>query len=180
MLPDTGIDDVKKQRNAEYAKHINDPVLLSLKMEGIRLFFVTYRSLRHDNHSSREALPSVVSKHRTRPWPGIGSRRHTGGGESVCVCVCVCVCVKMPSVRLYSMRLQQLQKIIRPSIKNIVRICKQIITTTFCKASNRLVVVKFVNTSTKILVIVVPTDCFIRTDFISYILSYLYLKYRPI
>jgi hypothetical protein len=37
MLPDTGIDDVKKQRNAEYAKHINDPVLSSLKMEGIRL-----------------------------------------------------------------------------------------------------------------------------------------------
>jgi hypothetical protein len=39
MLPDTDIDDVKKQRNAEYAKHINDPVLLSLKMEGIRLLF---------------------------------------------------------------------------------------------------------------------------------------------
>jgi hypothetical protein len=39
MLPDTGIDDVKKQRNAEYAKHINDPVLSSLKMEGIRLSF---------------------------------------------------------------------------------------------------------------------------------------------
>jgi hypothetical protein len=38
MLPDTGIDDVKKQRNAEYAKHVNDPVLSSLKMEGIRLF----------------------------------------------------------------------------------------------------------------------------------------------
>jgi hypothetical protein len=37
MLPDTGIDDVKKQRNAEYAKHINDPVLSSLKMEGILL-----------------------------------------------------------------------------------------------------------------------------------------------
>jgi hypothetical protein len=37
MLPDTGIDDVKKQRNAEYAKHINDPVLSSLKMEVIRL-----------------------------------------------------------------------------------------------------------------------------------------------
>jgi hypothetical protein len=37
MLPDTGNDDVKKQRNAEYAKHINDPVLSSLKMEGIRL-----------------------------------------------------------------------------------------------------------------------------------------------
>jgi hypothetical protein len=41
MLPDTGIDDVKKQRNAEYAKHINDPVLSSLKMEGIRLLFFT-------------------------------------------------------------------------------------------------------------------------------------------
>jgi hypothetical protein len=39
MLPDTGIDDVKKQRNAEYAKHVNDPVLSSLKMEGIRLLF---------------------------------------------------------------------------------------------------------------------------------------------
>jgi hypothetical protein len=39
MLPDTGIDDVKKQRNAEYAKHINDPVLSSLKMEGILLLF---------------------------------------------------------------------------------------------------------------------------------------------
>jgi hypothetical protein len=39
MLPDTGIDDVKKQRNVEYAKDINDPVLSSLKMEGIRLLF---------------------------------------------------------------------------------------------------------------------------------------------
>jgi hypothetical protein len=39
MLPDTGIDDVKKQRNAEYAKHINDPVLSSLKKEGIPLLF---------------------------------------------------------------------------------------------------------------------------------------------
>jgi hypothetical protein len=39
MLPDTGITDDKKQRNAEYAKHINDPVLSSLKMEGIRLLF---------------------------------------------------------------------------------------------------------------------------------------------
>jgi hypothetical protein len=39
MLPDTGIDDVKKQRNAEYAKHINNPVLSSLKMEGVRLLF---------------------------------------------------------------------------------------------------------------------------------------------
>jgi hypothetical protein len=39
MLPDTGIDGVKKQRSAEYAKHINDPVLSSLKMEGIRLLF---------------------------------------------------------------------------------------------------------------------------------------------
>jgi hypothetical protein len=42
MLPDTGIDDVKKQRNAEYAKHIQDPVLSSLKMEGIRLLFVVF------------------------------------------------------------------------------------------------------------------------------------------
>jgi hypothetical protein len=39
MLPDTGIDDFKKQRNDEYAKHINDPVLSSFKMEGIRLLF---------------------------------------------------------------------------------------------------------------------------------------------
>jgi hypothetical protein len=39
MLPDTGIDDVKKQWNTEYAKHINDPVLSSLKMEGTRLLF---------------------------------------------------------------------------------------------------------------------------------------------
>jgi hypothetical protein len=39
MLPDTGIDDAKKQRNTEYAKHINDPVRSSLKMEGIRLLF---------------------------------------------------------------------------------------------------------------------------------------------
>jgi hypothetical protein len=42
MLPDTGIDDVKKQKNAEYAKHINDPVLSSLKMEGIRLLFYEF------------------------------------------------------------------------------------------------------------------------------------------
>jgi hypothetical protein len=42
MLPDTGIDDVKKHRNAEYAKHINDPVLSPLKMEGIRFFFLIY------------------------------------------------------------------------------------------------------------------------------------------
>jgi hypothetical protein len=39
MLPDTGIDDVKKQRNVEYAKHIIDPVISSLKMEGIRLLY---------------------------------------------------------------------------------------------------------------------------------------------
>jgi hypothetical protein len=41
MLPDTDIDDVKKQKNAEYAKHINDPVLSSLKMEGIRLLLLS-------------------------------------------------------------------------------------------------------------------------------------------
>jgi hypothetical protein len=40
MLPDTGIDDVKKQRNAEYAKRINDPLLSPLKMEGIRLLLI--------------------------------------------------------------------------------------------------------------------------------------------
>jgi hypothetical protein len=45
MLPDTGIDDVKKQRNAEYAKHINDPVLSSLKMEAIRLLFLAGEGL---------------------------------------------------------------------------------------------------------------------------------------
>jgi hypothetical protein len=42
MLPDTGIDDVKKQRNAKYAKHINDPVLSSLKIEGIRLLLMSH------------------------------------------------------------------------------------------------------------------------------------------
>jgi hypothetical protein len=42
MLADTGFDDVKKQRNAEYAKHINDPVLSSLKMEGVRLLFMCF------------------------------------------------------------------------------------------------------------------------------------------
>jgi hypothetical protein len=46
MLPDTGIDDVKKQRNAEYAKHINNPVLSSLKMEGIRLIFFNITQLK--------------------------------------------------------------------------------------------------------------------------------------
>jgi hypothetical protein len=45
MLPDTGIDDVKKQRNAEYAKHINDLVLSSLKMEGIRLLYSILRCI---------------------------------------------------------------------------------------------------------------------------------------
>jgi hypothetical protein len=48
MLPNTGIEDVKKQRNAEYAKHINDPVLSSLKMEGIRLRFSTVSHKAHD------------------------------------------------------------------------------------------------------------------------------------
>jgi hypothetical protein len=41
MLLDTDIDDVKKQRNAEYAKHINDAVLSSSNMEGIRLLFIS-------------------------------------------------------------------------------------------------------------------------------------------
>jgi hypothetical protein len=47
MLPDTGIDDVKKQRNAEYAKHINDLVLSSLKMKGIRLPFPVPMKTKH-------------------------------------------------------------------------------------------------------------------------------------
>jgi hypothetical protein len=51
MLPDTGIDDVKKQRNAEYAKHINDPVLSSLKMEGIRLLLVLLKYI-HTNKAT--------------------------------------------------------------------------------------------------------------------------------
>jgi hypothetical protein len=46
MLPDTGIDDVKKQRNAEYAKLINDPVLSSLKMKSIRFFPVAKINIR--------------------------------------------------------------------------------------------------------------------------------------
>jgi hypothetical protein len=45
MLPDTVIDDVKTQRNAEYAKHINYPVLSSLKMEGISLLFYLAKHL---------------------------------------------------------------------------------------------------------------------------------------
>jgi len=102
------------------------------------------------------------------------SGRSATGRKKKNVCVCVRACVKVPFVRLYSIRLQQLQKIIRPSIQNIVRICKHIITVTFCEASNRLATLKFVNISTQILVIVVPTECFIMTDFISYILSYLY------
>ena len=118
--------------------------------------------------------------------------------EYICMCVCVCVyvyiyiqthtytCVcgwvgvKMPFVRFYSMRLHQLQNIIRPSIQNIVRICKQIITVTLCEASNRLANLKFVNSSTQILYLSLLPNCFIVTDFISYILSYLYLTYRPI
>jgi hypothetical protein len=64
MLPDTGIDDVKKQRNGEYAKHINDSVLSSLKMEGIRLLFII---------ATRYGLecpaiyPSGCGNFRTRP-----------------------------------------------------------------------------------------------------------------
>jgi hypothetical protein len=51
MLPDTGIDDVKKQRNAEYAIRINDPVLSSLKMEGIRflLFLIVAYNVEYEN-----------------------------------------------------------------------------------------------------------------------------------
>jgi hypothetical protein len=52
MLPDTAIDDIKKQRNAEYAKHINDPVLSSLKMEGIRLLFYMKLNMFRATHRS--------------------------------------------------------------------------------------------------------------------------------
>jgi hypothetical protein len=71
MLPDTGIDDVKKQRNAEYAKHINDPVLSSLKMEGLRLLFLwisrTYLQVTHSYkgfelyHCTRQFLNLQIS-----------------------------------------------------------------------------------------------------------------------
>jgi hypothetical protein len=61
MLPDTDIDDVKKQRNAEYAKHINDPVLSSLKMEGIRFY---HQELLNCNYSFwfylRLSLPAAA------------------------------------------------------------------------------------------------------------------------
>jgi hypothetical protein len=55
-MADTDIDDVRKQKKAEYdkqyrlnqvatatasfQKHIHDPVISSLKMEGIRFFFI--------------------------------------------------------------------------------------------------------------------------------------------
>jgi hypothetical protein len=59
MLPDTGIDDVKKQRNAEYANHIhvNDPVLSSLKMEGIRLLFFEPCSLTNPDLRPSHIIP---------------------------------------------------------------------------------------------------------------------------
>jgi hypothetical protein len=65
MLPDTGIDDVKKQRNAEYAKHINDPVLSSLKMEGIRLLFLRIRNLFVDqilSRSKKQILNMMIAR----------------------------------------------------------------------------------------------------------------------
>jgi hypothetical protein len=62
MLLDTGIDDVKKQSNAEYAKHINDPVLSSLKMEGIRLLlskeFQSNIKFHENPFSGGRAVPS--------------------------------------------------------------------------------------------------------------------------
>jgi hypothetical protein len=65
MLPDTGIDDVKQQRNAEYAKHINDPVLSSLNMEGISLLFYLQFDINCDKVQMRPyhfllARPSFV------------------------------------------------------------------------------------------------------------------------
>jgi hypothetical protein len=56
MLPDTGTDDVKKQRNAEYAKHINEPVLSSLKMEGIHLLFFYFRGVRKQSKAKHSRV----------------------------------------------------------------------------------------------------------------------------
>jgi hypothetical protein len=60
MLPDTGIDDVKKQRNAKYAKHINDPVLSSLKMEGICLLFSVCHCQYHSTNAPNPLHLSTV------------------------------------------------------------------------------------------------------------------------
>jgi hypothetical protein len=77
MLPDTGIDDVKKQRNAEYAKHINDPVLSSLKMEGIRLLVLGGVEKRKDNSRLKDLvlhrkiiLKSTFKKYDWNAWIG--------------------------------------------------------------------------------------------------------------
>jgi polynucleotide 5'-kinase involved in rRNA processing len=64
MLPDTGIDDVKKQRNAEYAKHINDPVLSSLKMEGIRLLFSQIFKGKHTEAVSNKSIHKLLVNRR--------------------------------------------------------------------------------------------------------------------
>jgi hypothetical protein len=70
MLPDTSIDDVKKQRNAEYAKHINDPVLSSLKMEGIRLLFLKVGIFRRQ----KQKYVSGNTRNMIRPE----------GGDTIC------------------------------------------------------------------------------------------------
>jgi hypothetical protein len=81
MLPDTGIGDVKKQRNAEYAKHINDPVLSSLKMEGIRLLSFLWGIFRM---TLRSWEPYRNSDVRTR---SAASRSVDLGTRYVTVCV---------------------------------------------------------------------------------------------
>jgi hypothetical protein len=69
MFPDTGIDDVKKQRIAEYAKHINDPVLSSLKMEGIRLLFLLVHFSAPPDHraiTKNLVLTPLIKKKRSQ------------------------------------------------------------------------------------------------------------------
>jgi hypothetical protein len=64
MLPDPGIDDVKKQRNAEYAKHINNSVISSLKMEGIRLLILSLNSCHASSTTSRLYCQLVACEFR--------------------------------------------------------------------------------------------------------------------
>jgi hypothetical protein len=57
---------LKRQRNAEYAKHTNDPVLSSLKMEGIRLLFnfIGHFIAFHSAHDTHFAVRKAVDVHK--------------------------------------------------------------------------------------------------------------------
>jgi hypothetical protein len=70
MLLDTGNDGVKKQRNAEYTKHINDPVLSSLKMESIRLLFCKWCRYRWPRYLVRVSVAARLLGLRIRIPPG--------------------------------------------------------------------------------------------------------------